>query len=219
MAAAKCLTSLKLCRVRVTLLDEIGAPDSDYYVSDQTISLGFTPVISEGADNELRNGCGQVIASHKFPDVLKRFTFALTEGAVEPGLLAMLLGQSPILDPANADAVIGVDWNVPACGQEPVYVALEGWSSAEDCDHPDPDFPWWHFRWTSTTWQLGDNTLSADYLTPALTGFNRGNSEFGDPYSDLPYDGTLPITADFFSMWLQAEDPPTASCGVQQITP
>ncbi len=219
MAAPKCLAIINLCAVRVTLLQEDGSPDSsgDYYVTDRTVSLGFTPEISTGQDREIRNGCDCIIAASKAQDILKRFTFTLDRGNLEPGLEAMLLAQEPIVD--EDDSVIGVTFSADlgACAQ--AAVALEGWASAEALDHPDPDYPWLHFRWPWTQWQIGPGTLSADYFQPQVTGFNRANSEFGDPYEDLPASGTGVINNDFFGYWYQAEDPPSAVCGVQQLTP
>jgi len=217
LAAAKCPAIIKLCAVRVSLLDDDGTPEGTYYVSDKTVSLGFTPVLSTGQEREVRNGCDCVVATDKAPDVLLRFTFEIAQGVLEPGLLAMLLGQTPILDPDTPASVIGINMICDElCGKP--YVALEAWAQAYDVDHPDPDFPWLHLRWPSTQWQLAPNTLSADFLSPALTGFSRGNSNFGDPFDDLPLDGTTPIAADCFAMWLQAEDPPTGVCGVQDIS-
>lgn len=220
MAAAKCLSSIGLCAVRVTLLDETGAPAGDYYVSDKLIDLGFTPVVSEGQDREVRSGCDCIVAASKAPDILKRFTFSLNAGLIEPALIAMLLGQQAILDADDPDNVIGVNWLLDqlACGGTQANVAIEGWAKATDVDHPDPDYPWFRFRWPSTQWQLDANTLNADYLNPALTGFSRANTEFGDPFNDMPSDGTLILDVPFFGFWLQHQDPPTAQCGLQTIT-
>lgn len=217
MAAPLCLGSIGFCALRVTALDDTGAPDTDYYITDKSISLGLTTVISEGQDREVRNGCDCPIAFDKAEDVLKRFTFELAEGVVEPALLALLLGQDPILDPDTPTSVIGVNFRSDQlCGKP--FVALEAWSKTSDLDHPNPTFPYWHWRWPATQWQLGANTLNADFLQPALTGFSRGNTEFGDPYNDLPADGTLVIDSDFFSFWM-ADDFPTAACGLQTLTP
>ncbi len=216
MAAPKCPAIIKLCAVRATLLNDDGTPTSTYYVSDKTVTLGFTPVISTGQDREVRSGCDCIVAAKKAPDILKRFDFTLDQGVLEPAFIAMLLGQQPILDPVTASSVIGVNWLTDAfsCGS-PDIIALEGWSSAEDLDHPDPDYPWLHWLWPATTWQFGPQTLGADYFQPNLTGFSQGNTEFGDPYEDQPLDGTLIIDSSFFAFWLQSEDPPTAMCGTQ----
>ncbi len=218
MADPKCPAIIKFCAVRVTLLDTDGTDAGEFYVSDKTVSLGVTPDISTGQDREVRNGCDCIVAASKAPDILKRFTFQLDQGVLEPALIAMMLGQQAIIDPDNATSVIGVNWIIDQfqCGS-PSNVALEGWSSAEDLDHPDPDFPWLHWRWPSTQWQIGPATLGADYTQPQLTGFSQGNTEFGDPYSDLPADGTGKIDSSFFSMWLEAGPPPTAACGTQDI--
>lgn len=223
MAVPKCPSIIKLCAVRVTLLDTDGSPlagSDTVYVSDKTITLAYTPEISTGQDRELRNGCDCIIAANKAPDILKRFNFTLDQGALEPALIAMLLGQQQILDPVTATSIIGVNWLTDqfACGS-PDNVALEGWSSAQDLDHPDPDYPWIHWFWPATTWQWGPQTLGADYAQPNLTGFSSKNTEFGDPFDDHPADGTGVVDPEFFAFWLQSEDPPAAACGTQSITP
>ncbi len=216
---ATCLAQIKLCAVRVTPLNDDGTPNDagEYYVTNKTISLGITPEVSTGTDREVRNGCDCIVAASKAQDILKRFTFALDEGIVEPALEAMLLDQEAILDPDDSDVVIGVNYSgdLSRCAQG--AVALEAWCSAEDLDHPDADWPWWHLRWPWTQWQTGPQTASADYAQPQFTGFNRSNPEFGDPYNDLPASGTGVILNDFYGKWLQAEDPPTAECGVQTL--
>src|SRR5580765_1755262 len=100
MAAPKCLAVLKLCAVRVTPLNDDGTMNDagDYYVTNKTVTLGFTPDISTGSDREIRNGCDCIIAASKAQDILKRFTFQLDRGVLEPGLEAALLAQEAILD-------------------------------------------------------------------------------------------------------------------------
>jgi hypothetical protein len=218
--ATLCPAVIKLCAVRITLLDDDGTPldvDNNYYVTNKTVSLEFTPVISEGQDREVRSGCDCIVANDKAPDILKRFTFAISQANLEPAFLAMILGQAPI-ENTDGDA-FGVNWLADqlTCDGTASHVAFEGWSQAYNVDHPDEDLPWVHFRWPSTQWQLAANTLSAEFYQPALTGFSRGNGNFGDPYNDLPEDGTTVITSDFFTLWQTADAPPTAECGAQSL--
>lgn len=221
MAAERCLIPIKLCAVRVTALNEVGGPTDEYWVSDQIITLGFTPVNSEGQDREVRNGCDCIIAADKADDIFKRFTLEISKGALEPGMEAAMLGQDPILDPATPTAVIGINYpadQITSCTNRS-RVALEGWSQAFNVDHQDTVYPWIHYRWPMTSWALGANTLGADFALEALTGFSITNPEFGDPYDDLPLDGTNKIDSSVFSWWYTADDPPTAACGVQDLTP
>lgn len=214
MAAAKCPLIIKFCAVRVTVLEDDGTPTEDYYVSDKTVTLTYTPVISEGQDREVRNGCDCIIGSDKAPDILKRFTFEVAQGVFEPGLRAMMLGQTPITDGDGNTIGINYHSNTLTCGGAP-YVSIEGWSQAYDVDHPDADYPWSRVIWPSTQWQIAPTTLSADFAQFPMTGFSRGNDNYGDPYNDFPDDGTGLLTCDFFAEFLQAEDPPTAVCGLQ----
>src|SRR6185436_2716781 len=104
-----------------TPLNTDGTPNDagEYYVTDKTVSLGFTPELSTGTDREIRNGCDCIIAASKAQDILKRFTFALDRGNLEPALEAMLLSQEAILDPDDTDNVIGVNFSgdLGACDQ------------------------------------------------------------------------------------------------------
>ncbi len=218
--ATFCPSTLKLCAVRLTLLDADGTPNSDpdnIYVTDKIITLGMNPVVSEGADREVRSGCDCIIAEDKADDILKRFSFEIGSGVLEPGMIAMLLGQQPINN--EAGDVIGVNWTTQTlvCGGQN-RVALEGWTVAQNFDHPDETLPWVHFRWPDTRWQIAANTLSADFTTWAFTGYSRSNPSFGDPYNDLPLDGTYPIDASFFAFWQCSDNEfPTPACGTQTL--
>lgn len=222
MAAPLCLVPIKFCAARFTLLADDGTVSNttgNYFVTNQVVTLGFTPVYSEGQDREVRNGCDCIIAADLAPNLFKRFTFELSKGALEPALEAMLLGQDPILDPVTPTSVIGINYLTDqiTCVGTQGKVMMEGWTQGYEVDHQSGTYPWIHYRWPSTSWTLGANTLGADFQQEALVGFSRTNTEVGDPFADLPADGTSVIDSSVFSFWYTDDDPPDASCGLQTV--
>ena len=98
---AICPSSILACGMRVTLLDDLGNvnPDANnFWVTDDLIQITTTPELATGSDREQRSGCDCVIASAKFPDLLKRWTFEIQKGQLQPGLEALMLGEDVILD-------------------------------------------------------------------------------------------------------------------------
>lgn len=202
--ASECLASLHLCRIRVTRLDDLGnvaAGPSNSYVTDKAVSLAVTPDIEAGADTVLRNGCDGIAAQRRGDDLLKRFTLQLDLSAVEPALVEMLTGGTAIVSGGD---VIGVSM---IYGTTPPLVAIEGWSDAWEDDHQYATFPYIHWIWTASKWQIGPTTLQNDFATPQLNGFTRGNPSWGlGPYGDLPE-----AVDDFASFYTTTR--PAAACG------
>lgn len=209
-----CLASIHICRVRATRLNADGTVASgpnNAYVSDKPIQLGITPVITAGTERELVGGCDCLTAAYKGYDKLRRFDFELDLGNLEPALIEMLVGASAILGGSGGADVIG-NWfseNAFDCSTPPPNIALEAWTDGWEEDHQHPTFPYIHFIWPSTFWQIGPFTLQNDFLQPRLNGFSRGNTAWGTgPYGDLPE--AVGALGGFFET---AHVPPTASCG------
>jgi hypothetical protein len=213
---AICASSILACGMRATLLDQTGNVSSDpdnFYVTDNMVQLQFTPDVEAGSDRTLKSGCDCIIASAKFPDLLKRFNFEVQQGALEPGLIALMTGAPLIEDGADP---IGWDWPVNAsCGETPPHqVALEVWSFVWEDNAQNDERPYWHWIWPSTSWQFGQSTLNTDFMVPVLTGFSRGNPVWGHgPYGDAVTVG------DLGSVYQTADTPPSAVCGLQTVSP
>lgn len=214
--AARCLASLHLCRIRVTRLDALGNPTAgpnNVYVSDKPIQLQVTPEIEAGSDTTLVGGCDCIVATRRGFDKLKRFTLQLDLGDVEPGLLEMLIGADAILDGADP---IGIWWPVQqfdcAVPAQP-SVAFEGWTDLWEDDRQAADWPYAHWIWPSTSWQIGPHTLQNDFLQPQLNGYSRGNSQWGvGPFHDAP-EAVGQLGGFFYDTEI-----PDASCGYQSHT-
>lgn len=211
----ECASTVQICAIRATRLDDTGAPSSDtnnVYVVNDVLQLQFNPNIREGETREMRGGCGCNIATFDEEDEFRRFDLQLDAGRIEPGLLEMMLGTAVILDSTN---LIGFHFPTKlACGVARPRVALEAWSKRWlDTDEQDSVYPWIHWLWTSTAWTLGQNTLQADFGPIVLTGKSRANSAWDvGPYGDQPEAATGHGLA-----WFDSGDLPTATCDYSHV--
>jgi hypothetical protein len=216
--AEVCPSVLHFCTTRLTKLDPVtGAVVSEAdnsYVSDGAISLAFTKEIEAGTESVLKNGCGDIRASSKTPDRMKRWNLTLTMSEFEPGLWSMLTGDDTV---ESGGDVVGID------GQDQfaddfveTLVALEGWAFANEGDAPDPIRPYFYVLLPATTWNPPDFTLQEEFTTWPFDGFNRTNSSwFTGPYDDTGLSGS--VSTYRFAQVAAANVPPTAQCGFQTI--
>ena len=214
--ALECASTVDLCAVRVTRLDDDGSPaaaPNNVYVVQDLIQLQFTENWKEGTLRELVGGCGGCnIASREDDDVFQRYDLEVQFGRVEPGLEEMLVGTAVIQDSTN---LIGAHGGVKlACGTPRPRVAFEGWSHRWlSTDEVDPTYPWWHWLWVSTAWTKGQNTLSADFSTIVFAGKSRANSAWGvGPHGDQP---EAAIGHSLY--WADAGALPTATCDYSDV--
>jgi hypothetical protein len=216
--SAICASSILACGFRATLLDDTGnvhTGSDNYYVTDKMVQLQLTPEIEAGSDRTVKSGCDCIIATAKFPDLLKRFNFEIQLGQLEPGLISLMTGSALISSGADP---IGFDFpNNLECGQTPPpKVAIEAWSYVWEIDHQSETLPYWHWVWPMAQWQFGQSTLNSDVLIPVLTGYSRANPVWAHgPYNDDP---GVPI-GPFGAVWQTATAPPAAVCGLQTVVP
>jgi hypothetical protein len=211
---ALCKAAIHLCAIRVTRLDDLGDPSpgpNNVFVSDNSIMLGVTPEIEAGEEKNLVGGCDCIIASYKGKDKLKRFSLELDQGLLEPALLEMLLGGSAILDGVDP---IGMWWPSQLSCEDDTQpnLCFEGWQDLWEDDHLSNEggFRYLHWIWPSTYWQIGDHSLQNDFNQPKVTGFSRGNPNWG-----LGIFGDLPEAAEPLGGWFYDDAKPTAQCGWQ----
>jgi hypothetical protein len=215
-----CAIPLHVCRFRVTRLNADGSvadgPDNSY-VSDDLITVQMNPNILAGLETDLVGGCGCIVATRKDPDRLKRFDFVVNSGALEPALLEMMLGADLIEDGSTSPVPIGIWYpDQRDCAFQPTPVAVEFWADAWVDDAADPDWPYIHFLFPRTFWQMGNLQLGNDFAQPVVNGFSRSNPSWGDgPYGDQPE--AIPTGAPG-GFWYSAEAQPTAECGYQTTT-
>ena len=107
--AVNCGPSFGACRMRVTKLDEVGnvVAGSNSYVSDKLVSVGVNVNKETGNTFTARNGCGCNLARFKAADTFNWFELAVASKALEPALLALMLGATPITDSGDT---VGIAW-------------------------------------------------------------------------------------------------------------
>jgi hypothetical protein len=215
--AVNCGVSFGICALRATVVDAAGnvvAGSTNSYVSDNVISLGLRPNIEEGQTFSTRNGCGCSIARFKASDTFNWFEFSLSQGALEPELMAMMLGSATIVD--GADVVGQAFPTALACDEDEPAVALEFWTKHIVGSGQDGTYPWIHWVFPKTVWRMGDNTFEEGIANPAVEGFSRTNSQWGDgPYGDGPPDGEDISEGGW---WKTDVDPPAAACAGASVS-
>lgn len=215
--AVNCGVSFGICVVRITRVDSSGnvIAGNNAYITDKPLSISLTPNIETGNTFSVRNGCGCSIARFKSNDTFNWFEFTFVQAALEPEMQAFLLGAETIVD--GSDTVGLAFPSSLDCDEDEPAVALEFWTQHIVGSGQDGTFPWFHWVFPKTVWQLGDNTAEEDFQQTALSGFSRANPIWGSgPYGDGPPDGSDVIEGAF---WKTAVTPPTASCASGSVTP
>jgi len=216
--AVNCGVSFGVCAVRLTAVDAAGnvtGTTDNSYVTDNVTSISLTPNIETGDTFSQRNGCGCSVARFKANDTFNWFEFSLVDAALEPAMMALLLGTPTIED--GADIVGQAFLGALECGEDEPAVALEFWTKHIVGSGQDGTFPWIHWVFPKTVWQMGDNTFEEGIALPTVNGFSRTNTQWGDgPYGDGPPDGQDIAEGGW---WKTDVDPPTAACDYQNVTP
>lgn len=216
--AVNCGVSFGLCVMRVTKVDAAGNVVNEAgnsYVSDKLVSIGITPNIETGDTFSLRNGCGCSISRFKSNDIFNWFEFTFAGGALEPEMMALMLGAETIVDGAD---VVGLAFPSQLdCDEDEPAVALEFWTKHIVGSGQDGIHPWVHWVFPKTVWQLGDNSAEEDFLQTALTGFSRTNTQWGSgPYGDGPPDDQDIREGGY---WKTDTDPPESDCAAAEVEP
>ena len=221
--AVNCGGTVNICRVRVTAVDangNVAGTTNNSYVTDKVTEVTLNPNIETGDSVVQKNGCGCAVIRYKVKDTFNWFEFSFTEAALEPALQALMLNganasQQTIV--AGGDTVGLAFSGALDCDEDEPAVAFEFWTQHIVGSSPDGTYPWIHWVFPKTIWQLGDNTLAEGVGTPVLNGFSRGNPNWGDgPYGDGPPDGQDISEGGY---WKTADEPPTAACATGNVTP
>jgi hypothetical protein len=216
--AVNCGVSFGLCAMRVTQLDELGnavGGAGTGYVSDKAVSISVSPNIETGNTFSRRNGCGCSLARFKGQDVFNWWEFQFEGGALEPEMMALMLGAETIMDGGD---IVGLAFPSSLdCAEGAPAVALEFWTKHITGSGQDALHPYVHWVFPYTSWALGDNTAEEDFMASALTGFSRTNELWGGgPYGDGPPDGQDIREGGY---WKTADPLPTADCAGITVTP
>ena len=179
--AVNCGVSFGVCAIRITTVDatrECRRTRRTTRTSrTRLISIGLSPNIEAGNNFSLRNGCGCSLARFKANDVFNWFEFAFADGALEPEMMALMLGAETIVDGVD---VVGLAFpGALDCSDDEPAVALEFWTKHIVGSAQDATLPWVHWVFPKTVWQLGDNTAEEDFMSSPPSTASRGRTRTG----------------------------------------
>lgn len=208
-----CFTSLQLCRLRVSLLDDsTGAPDpgsTSVYVTDAPIDLGYKLNVKAGTVIQQESGCGTLCVNFRGDDSIESVDLTTTLCKLDSELAELMTGGSLVTVAGNTRG-----YALPQVGDLLTRrVSIEAWTLAYDFDEPASPYPYVRYVFPSTQWRLADASLSNASNNLPLAAKGRSNSGFGDgPANDLPWDA---YTSPFG--WFYDTDLPDAFCGYQAL--
>lgn len=171
-------SSITATHIRVTKLAEDGTfltgPNSSYTMTS-FISLSFTPEYEDGDEFTQKNAAGQICATYKAPDTLKRVNISLAICNPDPEFSNIIAGGVLLGDTDTTG------WAAPKVGEDPVPngVAIEAWSKAIVDGKPSGDMPVWHWILPYAKMrESGERTLQNDMLATEYEGWGVGNLGF-----------------------------------------
>lgn len=181
--------AIRLTRLNADGTTQVGASAS--YVTNQFVSVAFTPQYVTGDEYTQKAADGTVCADYQAPDSLKNATIEIAICNPDPEFTEMLCGGTVFvsggLSVGYASALVGIDPN-------PNAVAVEVWSKTLQSGKIAGNNPYWHwiFPYVKVT-PSGDRTIEGGLLANAFSGTTVGNSAFGDgPKGDWPFTSTSP---------------------------
>jgi len=193
MADPTCYSSLQACLIRLSKLDASGAPlagAANGYASTAVIDLTVAVEIEEGDEFTLRNACGEICATFKDVDRIKRLNLSLNLCQLDFYLIEFL-----------TDADLFESGGVPVGFQYPSVsaaapngVCFEIWTKAWDGTEQatptftTPDVAYDHWVFPRTKWVMGDLTMENDLMVVPVEGTSEENSNItaNGPFNDWP---------------------------------
>jgi hypothetical protein len=191
---AQCVPFAQGRRLRVTKLNNCGVPD-DEDTCARVVSSGFVQVsassdVVNGTNIEPLNANGDLCYQLRSPDIFTRHQLQIEFCEVDPTLFSMVV---------NANQV--VDWNDDVVGFQTVqgaatsFYALEVWMGVPgvDCPEQTGDFAVDSLGYVLfpliVPGALGDFKIANDRINFTVSGFTRGNGNWGQgPYDVVAQD-------------------------------
>lgn len=220
---ATCFTPVRGKVMRVTLVDECGAPDGEYGVTAGFISVVGSADVEAGDEFIEKNANGDLCVNERSPDALKRYNVTITLCEIDPELVAMMTGFTPEYESGSSGTIVGfraVD------GVNPNRFALEVWTglNAGACTEAGACYGYSLWPQIVGATVTGDVTIENGAATLEIAGYTEGQSQ----WSTGPWDviGTnqsptpLGVAIASNQHWLMRTtcvSPPDAECGVFPI--
>jgi hypothetical protein len=185
--ATKMLNSLKGRVIRITRLDDCGAPvvgACSTIVTSGFITLGFTPEVEAGEEYTQKNAWGDFCISEKDADRNKWVNVALSLCEVNPDILDIVGGGSAITDGADTIGSSFGEYNGTG------GFAIEVWTkqAGGSCDGGSPEWGYFVAPYCINGSLDGSITIENGTLSVDVKGEGqKATSDWGvNPYADNP---------------------------------
>lgn len=217
----KCFSVVRGKRVRVTELDDCGAPliGGRYAVSEGFIQVALTAELEEGDEYIQKNADGKLCINQKAPDNVKRLNVTVDWCNVDPDLISIVTGL-----PVELDGADSVGFRIQS-GEYDARWGLEVWTGlgSDACD-AEGNIEYGYLLVPFVTGStVGDITIANATSTFQTMGFTQTGSGWGEGVYDVigsppgPLDDPIGAT-DLALMRITTVAPPAAHCGDQVIT-
>lgn len=218
--STKILKSIKGKTVRLTRLDECGAPvdgSCSTLVSDCFVSVTMSGEYEAGDEFIQKNAWGELCINDKDGDVLKRVNIAIQFAEVNPDALDIIAQANPVMSGYEViGSSFGTDLNQSS-------FALEIWTkrTGQDCSPEGlPEWGYFLVPFVKNGKIDGDITIENGVLALNLMGeaFPASNSWGIGPYSENAFVEQFP-TGDIFGMVVTTVQPPADTAGCVPLFP
>ena len=211
--------AVQLCALRVSKLAADGSLDygpNSLYVTDTAISLQVGPVMQDGEDIIVTNGCGDVMVDYASPPAYRRVDIELSLAIPEPELVFLLTRNSRLL---KLDGET-VGWGHPELFKRftDEGVCLEGWQKRIVGGVVGVPSAWrWIFPRVNKM-QVGQRTLENGSVETVLMGHGYMNVNIGNgPVDDFDSLTDDPIVGPYD--YVEDVAIPEAEIGLQALVP
>lgn len=220
MAQIACLSSAKLCALRVARLGTDCAPvagATNGVATSAIVKLTATPEYEIGQEYQAKNGCGDICVYLKDCDRLKRMNLEMELCLRDLELLELLTGAELYSNDATpTPQVIGMARRaIGAACQAPVSVEI--WTRAlsvtGECQTGTSVPRWWRIVYPKATFTLDAVTFENNVGIISLRGYAEANPSWNNgPWNDWP--GATILSDNVAEAYILDEDgPPTTACG------
>lgn len=224
---ATCYSILRGKRIRVTALDECGAPNAAMTANSLVTSSGFVTVqyaivYEEGTDYTQRNADDELCVNERGDDRIKRVEATITLCNVDPDLVTLLTGNPVEVDGAGNNVGFRLDEAADVSN-----FAFELWSGVAGNPCAGSAVPYGYFLlpWMHNG-TLRDHTVENGVTNLEIFAFTKAGSLWGaGPYNVVasgpggtPSALEDPITpTQHYLQRYTTVAPPAAMCGLQAM--
>lgn len=217
--AAKCVSLIKACRLRLVKLDVCGAPvvgAKSVLVSDGFIRVQAKAVIETGQEFKQKNACGEYCINETDCDLLTRYDLSVDYCNIDPDAVSMTTSQRLI---SAAGTSIGF-----ASGETvdcDAGYSMELWqkpSGANACDTGVQEWMYWAFPWIDSgtigdlTFENGPFTFTVNSKTKGVKAAGQWGANNLGPFGVIPTGEGFQV-GEHVMGFLTDVQPPDAVCG------